>query len=512
MAENYTSKYLKIYFWQAISFILNFVSLFIVVPSLSIMPNVYGIYSICVGMTIFLSYADLGFMGAGTKYASESCIKGDITSEKRYIGQAVFIYGLIASFLFLVFLLLAYSPTIIVSDIKKGTEEFQIAQSLLFILALSIPVGIMQKYITMIYNVRLMDYKIQKVNIIGALVRIASVLLFFFNNKYDIVGYYAFTQIVLFTCASYLLWKTKSLSYGFLSIFKNCRFHKPSFDVMKGLAVSGIAASISWILYYELDSLAIGKVLGARSVAYYAIGFTLISFFRSALSIFFSPYNVRFNYFVGNGDLQGLSSFCLMLIKLSATVLLPPFVAVICFANPFVMAWVGPTYQPSVLVMQFLVACYLFSFITNPLSFFQISLKQVKFIYYISVILPTVYWVVIILTFKWGGIYSFAFSKLLAFAIAAIVYVWVSYKSMRVGLLKYIREIIFAPLIQAVIPTILLSYLLSSYVYYGQDDWALFWVIASIMLISVVVWIINLAVNKDFRVNFINVYKTITKA
>ena len=82
MDNSYSLKYLKIYIWQAISFVLSFVSLFIVVPSLSSMPGVYGVYSLCVGMTIFLSYADLGFINAGTKFASECFVSGKIEEEK----------------------------------------------------------------------------------------------------------------------------------------------------------------------------------------------------------------------------------------------------------------------------------------------------------------------------------------------------------------------------------------------------------------------------------------------
>ena len=65
-----------------------------------------------------------------------------------------------------------------------------------------------------------MDYKVQKVQILGALVRIASVPLVFFNGRYDIVGYYGFSQIVLCCAAVYMLWKSKEFSYGFISIFR----------------------------------------------------------------------------------------------------------------------------------------------------------------------------------------------------------------------------------------------------------------------------------------------------
>ena len=71
----------------------------------------------------------------------------------------------------------------------------------------------------------------------GALVRIASVPLVFFNGRYDIVGYYGFSQIVLCCAAVYMLWKSKEFSYGFISIFRVCRYNKVVFSKMKSLAL-----------------------------------------------------------------------------------------------------------------------------------------------------------------------------------------------------------------------------------------------------------------------------------
>ena len=499
MDNSYSLKYLKIYIWQAISFVLSFVSLFIVVPSLSSMPGVYGVYSLCVGMTIFLSYADLGFINAGTKFASECFVSGKIEEEKSYVGQATFVYSVIASVMLLLFLCFSYNPCIILSGINPGSEEFYIAQKLLLILSLSIPVYVVQKYVFLIYNVRLLDYKVQKVQILGALVRIASVPLVFFNGRYDIVGYYGFSQIVLCCAAVYMLWKSKEFSYGFISIFRVCRYNKVVFSKMKSLAFSGILACVSWILYYELDSLAIGKFLGVQAVAYYAIAFSLASFIRSAFAIFFSPYNVRFNYFVGESDFQGLASFCRTLISFSSVLVIPPLIALMCLAKPFVFAWVGDDYASSVLVFQLLVGCFLLAYITYPLSFLQTALKQVKAISIVSMIVPVVYWSVICLLIDTYGLYSFAFSKLLAFAISAFVCILFSLSNIQIGFWKYMNILFLRPVIYSAIPALILSLIAYHCIPFGTARIDLLFVMVCVMGISAAVWGLNILINRLFR-------------
>ena len=65
--------------------------MFIVIPYLTSEPEIYGIYTVCISVSIFLAYADLGFLSAGQKYAAEYFAKGKRQEEIKVIGFTTFI-------------------------------------------------------------------------------------------------------------------------------------------------------------------------------------------------------------------------------------------------------------------------------------------------------------------------------------------------------------------------------------------------------------------------------------
>ena len=91
MQNSYSKNYLKIYFFQILSIVLGFTSLFVVVPFLSEDKTTFGIYSVCISITIFFSYADLGFLGAGMKYAAERFSKNEREEEIKIVGFTHFV-------------------------------------------------------------------------------------------------------------------------------------------------------------------------------------------------------------------------------------------------------------------------------------------------------------------------------------------------------------------------------------------------------------------------------------
>jgi O-antigen/teichoic acid export membrane protein len=390
MQQSYTKNYLQIYLWQGISISLNFLALFVVIPYLSSHPAIYGIYSVCIGFAIFFNYADIGFVSSGIKYASEAYAQNDRETEQKIIGFSFFILTSVLLLLFLFFVYCSFNPAFIIKGIVSN-EERKIASSLLLVLACSIFVNIVQRAVQMIFLIRVQDYIVQRVNIAGSLIRIASVFVFF-DDSYNIVGYYIFTQIILLAgslISCYIAYK--KYNYDFRRLLSYFRFNKDIFNQMKKLAFSSLFTTIMWIIYYELDSLVIGKLFGVERLAVYAIGLNLLSFCRGILGAAYGPFMARFNHFIGINNYSGLRVFSVHLMKIFAPFIFLSLVCLSFMAGPFVLSWVGAGYRDSIPVARWLLLCNLFAFISYPGSTLLSGLEKIKEIYIVSLLNPLVY-------------------------------------------------------------------------------------------------------------------------
>ena len=95
----------------------------VVIPMITNNKEVFAIYSICISVGMFLSYADLGFFKAGLKYAGESYAKGNKEEEIEYHGFSGFLLFVFVSFLASVFFLLSFYPEILSKRKIKAAQQ-----------------------------------------------------------------------------------------------------------------------------------------------------------------------------------------------------------------------------------------------------------------------------------------------------------------------------------------------------------------------------------------------------
>lgn len=508
MQQSYTKNYLKIYLWQGISLVLSFLSMFIVIPYLTSDPSTYGIYTVCISFTIFLAYADLGFMGAGQKYAAECFARGEIKEEIKIIGFTNFVLFVFLLLFSIGFFVLSFQPELLVNGLTTE-KQVMVASSLLLILAFFTPITLLQRLLQMIFGIRMEDFIIQRVNIIASIVKIISVLWFFGRGQYDIVGYFLFMQVVSLTAAvTTLIIAKKRYDYDFRALFGAIHFNRKVFDKTKSLAFTSLYLTVSWILYYELDSVVIGRFLGVNQVAVYAIGLNILTFFRSILGIVYSPFNIRFNHFVGFGDEEVLKSFVFQIVSILAPLVVIPIVTIAILAHSFVLSWVGPNYLDSVEILQYLVFCNLFAFVNYPIATLLMAKERQKEMYFIGTLLPFVFWLGILLTFQFWGLKSFAIFKLIAFLMSALVYYGIMLKYLRINFLVSLKKII-SPLFFPILFLIVSAFAIRDYLPDTKDKINLLIVAASAGFLIVVAFVIQYFSSKDWRSKINSTLKTI---
>lgn len=443
--ESFKGKYIRTYLWSGLSLLLSFLSMFIVAPLTTNMPEAYGVYSLCISYSIFLQYADLGFINAGKKYAAEAFSVNNKELEKRYVRTAIFIYGIMSLILFSFALFISKYPEYIIKGIGDS-PYYETAHQLLFILAITFPLSIIQKFCNVIYSIRIEDYRIQRILIIGSVLKIVSVPVYFFNNRYNIVGYYLFCEITNFLVYAVILINSKKIGYGIKELFRCFKFDAKIFREIMPLALSGFASTIGWIFYYELDTIGISILLGANAVAIYAIGKQIQSFVRSLVGIVFSPYPTRINYYIGQKDYDGLRVFFHKLAEEFCFITIP-VIAIILYANPFVKAWVGTDYIDSCIILQLLVSTFIISYVSNQGNAVLYGLNKVKDLLVLSVIKPVFFWVGILLTYRHLGVVSFALMQLIACIVTELYCCFLTRKYLGYGKADFYWSLLAKPLV-----------------------------------------------------------------
>jgi O-antigen/teichoic acid export membrane protein len=437
MDRIFARNYLKIYAFQGIALVLNLLSMFIVTPKIASVPAIYGIYVLCISVTIFFSYADLGFVSAGSKYASECFARKEPTEEARILGLVCFTIFVMVAICSIFVVFLAFNPTFLLKD-AHGPEQNAIAQRLLLIIAVFSPLFVVQRFLEIVFSIRLDTYVYQGVCIIFNLAKILSIWFFFAGEKYDIVGYFSFAQVMnLLSCAAGTIIVKNRYDYDFKLLLKSFTFSQKAFGKLRSLAFSSLFGTIMWIFYYELDPFFISKMSGAKMIATYGIGLALFSFLRGLYGIIYAPFSARFNHFIGLNDRQGLKKLISELMVLTMPLTVLPSVAFFFIMDPLILCWVGPGYTASIPISRLLILCFSFGFISYPASMLLAAEVRVKELNIISLAFAAIFWIGVLATYSRLNIASFALFKLIAVYATAAYYLFVLLKYLDLSIRKF---------------------------------------------------------------------------
>lgn len=459
MSMSYTSNYLRIYLWQTVAIVLNFLSMLIVTPCLSELPTIYGIYSFCIATSIFFTYADLGFLSAGYKYVSESFARKDMEEEIKIMGFVSFILFIFVLLYTFAIIFIAVDPRILIRNLNSQ-EEFKIASRLLWIMAFFSPTVIFQRFLQTVCGVRLEDFIYQRISILSSAIKLVSVFYFFHSAHYDIVGYFFFSQLINLLGSIFTVFIIKTrYHYDFSLLIRSLKFSVKIYKKMKNLAFSSLYMTFTFVLFFELDLILIAKLLGPEPTAFYAIGLTLSSIFRSIYGVLYGPFVARFNHLVGLKAHEELKDFYQNVIILTMPLIIFPLLSVVLLMRPFIYSWVSHHYAPSLIIGKFLSLCFIYGFLSYPASILIIAREKIKLLYLISTIQMFIFWAGVLATYQIFGINSFALFKFIAFTISAAVYLYISLNFMELKLIEFLKKIMNPIIVPSLFLVISLLYL-----------------------------------------------------
>ena len=427
-----SSAILKVHVWSVISLLTGFISLLVVVPQLSVNPELFGIYSICLSITLYLSYADLGFLSAGQKFAAEAYGRNDVEEEIAIAGFSIFV--LICMFIpFSVFsVYIAKNPDILLNDLSAGNRN--IAKNLFLIIGLLLPIQIiLQRLASFVLAIRVRNFIELRVNIVVNLIKIASVYVFFTVEKYLLAEYFLFITLMSIAGSFLTLFIIKmSFNYDLIALIKRIKYQSAVYKKIGALAFSSFCLTISFIVYYELDSLLIVKLIGVEEVAIFAIGLTLLKFVKTLTNLFYAPFLNRLNQFAGRGEENHIGEMIQKILNLTLPGYLILVLVLVLSTKYLIGFWVGSGYKDSIEITELLFVSLIFTAYNAPASYYYNVALKYKYIYIVSICAPIIFVTSIFLFYPSTGLMAFAWTKVVVgvficafsiFTLKEIVYV-----------------------------------------------------------------------------------------
>ncbi|MDA9322307.1 hypothetical protein N9Q72_04520, partial [Gammaproteobacteria bacterium] len=413
MANFKSSAILKVHTWSVISLLTSFISLMVVIPHLSANPELFGIYSICLSITLYLSYADLGFLSAGQKFAAEAYGRNDIGEEIAIAGFSIFV--LIAMFIpFSIFsVYIANNPEILLNNLS--VENRNIAKNLFLIIGLLLPIQIvLQRLVTFVLSIRVMNYIELRVNILVNIIKIASVFFFFTSEVYLLAEYFLFITLMSIIGSFLTLIIIKVMfNYNFIALIKKIKYQPEVYKKMGALAISSFCLSISFIVYYELDSILISKLIGIEEVAIFAIGLTLLKFVKTLTNLFYGPFLNRLNQFAGRGEDIQINAMIQKILNITLPGYLILVLVLVLSTKYLILFWVGSVYESSILITKLLFISLIFTVYNSPASYYYNVALKYKYIYAVSICAPIIFLASIFLLYPISGLIAFAWTKVI---------------------------------------------------------------------------------------------------
>lgn len=340
-------------------------------------PERYGLWITVTSVSAVLAFADFG-MGSGLMNAvAEASGRDDREAARRYVSSALLMLSgvalAVAMGFALVYRFVPWARVFNVSSSSAVSEAGPAVAVFVVFCLLSIPLGIVQR-VQMAYQE---GFRANIWQAAGSALALAGVLL-----------------AIRLRCG--LSWLVAALSGGpvvalalngwaefrwakpWLSPSRHC-FDWRSARKITGMGVLFVVLQVAAALILTSDNIVIAQVLGAAAVAQYAVPMRLFDVLGSAAGILFMPLWPAYGEALARGDLRWVRKTVVRSQNLTLLICGLPAALLVVFGKSIIHLWVGPTIQPTHLLLAGMAAWTLFLNLGGVLAIFLNGANLMRF-------------------------------------------------------------------------------------------------------------------------------------
>jgi len=332
----------------------------------------YGLYALVGALAAYLYLLDFGMNDSVLRFFVAH--ENDTVERDRFLAKMLGLYSLVGALV----LVCAYGMSLLAEPVfgaQSTPAQIEMLREMILVtgagaavlVALN-PVGALLSATESFVFLRSMEIA---ATILSTLVMV--VILRAGGGAVDVVAVAAAS-----TAAQALL----RLGYAAFVLRAKVSFGLPEYAILKrvaGYAAPIFVVMVAEVLFWKLDSILIGAILGAAPIAVYAIGVTFNKYFMSfatALSRVMTPEIIRQ---VDEGaDSETLTDLMVRISRIQAMFLLLILSGLIIFGQRFLVLWLGADFLPAYWVMLAILVPYTFELTGNARNI----ILQVKGLYW----------------------------------------------------------------------------------------------------------------------------------
>ena len=310
--------------------------------------SAYGLWALTTSITLYFSVLDLGYSGAVVKFVAQYRAKQDTRALNETLSTTFYLFAAFGIVTYLVAIGLAvYIDRIL----HLAPDQVHTARLVLLITSVSVAIGTACTVFGAVIN-GFQRYDLN--NIAGT----ASTIVIAIVNVLVLWARYGLVELVLATTTirvlTYCVYRANAYRVFPAMRLRLDLFHRERLRELTSFSV--FMAVIDWAnkLNYSIDAIVIGIMLGTGAVAVWSVGQRLAEATQrltNQLNDIIFPNVVDHN---ASDRVDRLQLLFLAGTRLSLATVVPIAGVLMLMAGPLVLAWVGPEFQGSIVVVRLL--------------------------------------------------------------------------------------------------------------------------------------------------------------